>query len=227
MTHCFNFTYEFKFLFTGFIVTLALVSLVPANLLNGGALIALMTFGMYHGSYDVVELNQLFPRLSNRFLAYTSYLVIALLLLFLSWISPMIFFALFFLESVLHFGYGDSLIQSKWRHLESIARGLLPFTISGTFHPEEVKPFFSLLLQSNMDVEIVNSMLPYLLIINIIAVTLLIFFENSTKVFTEIFLIAFCFYFLQPYLAFTLYFVLFHEFILIIGSCDVVSSRRR
>jgi|GEM_PF-3037784 len=210
MTHSFNLTFEFRLLFTGLIVTLALASSLPANILNGGALLAMMTFGMYHGSYDVVELNQLFPRLSLKVLAYTTYLAIALLLLFLSWMSPMIFFALFFFESVLHFGYGDSLIQSKWRHLESIARGLLPFSISGTFHPDEVTPFFSLLLQSNSDVEIFTEMLPYLLIFNVIAITLLTFFEKSTKVLAEIVLIAFCFFLLKPYLAFTLYFVLFH-----------------
>jgi len=70
---------------------------------------------------------------------------------------------------------------------------LLPFTISGTFHSGEVKPFF-LLLQSNIDVEIFTGMLPYLLIINIIAVALLAFFQKYTKVLAEIILIAFCFF---------------------------------
>jgi len=207
-----NFTYEFRLLFLGFIVTLALTSSVPDQFINAGSLFAMMTLGMYHGSYDVVELNKLFPRLVRRFFAYLSYLVIALVLLFLSWISPIIFFTLFFFESVFHFGYGDSLIQTKWRHLESIARGLLPFTVSGTFHPEEVKPFFSLLLKSNLDVEIFTAILPYLLIVNIIAFALLVFYQKQTKVIAEIVLIAFCFYFLKPYPAFTLYFVLFHTF---------------
>lgn len=207
-----NFTYEFRLLFLGFILTLALRSSFPDHFLNAGALFAMMTIGMYHGSYDVVELNKLFQRPVNRFFAYFSYILMALALLFLSWVSPIIFFTLFFFESVLHFGYGDSIIQSKWRHLESIARGLLPFTVSGTFYPEEVRPFFSLLLKSNYEVEIFIAILPYLLIFNTITFALLAFYQKQTKVIAEIILITFCFYFLKPYLAFTLYFVLFHTF---------------
>jgi len=207
-----NFTYEFRLLFLGFILTLALTSSFPDHFLQAGALFAMMTIGMYHGSYDVVELNKLFPRPLSRFFAYFCYLLMALALLFLSWISPMIFFTLFFFESVLHFGYGDILFHSKWRHIESIARGLLPFTVSGTFYPEEVRPFFSLLLKSNYEVEIFIAIMPYLFIFNSIAFALLAFYQKQTKVIVEIILIAFCFYFLEPYLAFTLYFVLFHTF---------------
>ena len=171
----------------------------------------LMTIGMYHGSYDV-RLIQMIS--TNSYELWKNLLIYSVLgaILFWVWVLfPQAFMLFFLLETIVHFGTEDAIGKGVRSIAEMALKGLLPIVSSTFFYPNEVLPFFSILLGSN---DLSKNWISILGFFAIFLPTLVpfIFFDCKWKIaLKEILTITAVFVLIPPPFSFGLYFVIFHS----------------
>ena len=142
--------------------------------------------------------------------------------IFFSWISlPNVIFLIFLLLSFLHFGLGDSLSSNDLleKILETIIRGSIIISIPIQFHFEETSIIFTTLLENTHLLENIREINQlYLIFVIFIFVNWLILnlkkyrlFFFKERVFIELSLLLFCFYFFEPLISFFTYFCFLHS----------------
>ncbi len=172
----------------------------------------LMTVGMYHGSYDLCLMKKISGTSSEFLKNLLVYSFLGGLLLGLWFFSPTLFMAVFLLETMLHFGADDTLGKGISSLGEMCLRGALPIVASAALYPDDVLPFFTLLLGSAVQAEnwiaILAAPAPLLPIL----LPLLLLSQKWPEVFREIAALAAVFVLLPPPFSFGLYFVILHSF---------------
>ncbi len=185
--------------------------------------IPLLWPGLAHGSLDllIAERKNIVKNIYQKIFFLFIYILVSILFFF-SWISsPNLIFLIFLLISFLHFGLGDSLSLNDITEkiLETIIRGSIIISIPIQFHFEETSSIFKILLADTLlleNIKEINQL--YLIFVIFISVSWLIknlikynilFFKQ--KVFLELSLLLFCFYFFEPLISFFTYFCFLHS----------------
>lgn len=172
----------------------------------------LMTVGMYHGSYDLCLMRRV-SRSPSEFLKNLllySFLGGVLLGVWFFW--PSLFMAVFLLETIFHFGSDDTLGKGISSFGEMSLRGLLPIVASAALYPDDVLPFFTVLLGSAVQAENWMAILAAPAPLLPLLLPLLFFSRKWPEALQEIAALAAVFVLLPPPFSFGLYFVTLHSF---------------
>ena len=114
----------------------------------------ILVFGLPHGAYDIFLLRARFGR--QRVLRAASvYLLTALCVPLIWWVSPTAFLLLFLGLSIVHFGDSDW-PEETWP--AKLAWGILVLAIPVTLQPGEVRALFAMFAPASLSAQVVQSL---------------------------------------------------------------------
>ena len=183
------------------------------------SLFLILTIGISHGSLDHIKGKKLIKILGfkSTIYFYLGYIFIGLSIIFLWILFPRTLLFLFLIVAAYHFGKEDSEFINKYKKFKIIyfLKGSLVIIAPLLFHKNETLSIFKSL---NFDISnnvLVNNEVLYLFIFfSFIANTYLSFkknFEIKSLLFMDFLSILILNYFLNPIIAFTIYFCFLHS----------------
>lgn len=175
--------------------------------------------GVAHGSLDFLIAKRLglVETFIKKIIFLFIYLFLAIFFAILWTNKPELSLTIFLLISVFHFGISDSLIKKKNNYLEIFIRGSIPIYFPIFYYSDQVSTIFESLYINEFFFEELEFIIFYLFFF--IHICTIYFFltliKNNEKeknnIFSEIFLLYFCFTYFEPFIAFSIYFCFFHS----------------
>ena len=216
-------------LFLFFIILMFPVFFIFHNQLNDNYINQILLFslpllwpGLAHGSLDVeiAKKNNIIKNNLETFIFIVVYLIIPFCF-FISWIYfPRVFFSIFLILSIIHFGISDCIAKDiRIRSLEVMIRGIIVISLPFKFHSEKSIEIFSyflvnkeFLINSIIYFDYLFLFLIFLIFLWVIS-SLLRFTKKDKSLMSsfEILILFFCFWFYQPLISFFLYFCFLHS----------------
>ena len=175
--------------------------------------------GVAHGSLDFLIAKRLglVETFIKKVFFFLIYVFLAILFAML-WIKePELSLTIFLIISVFHFGISDSLIRSRISSLEIFIRGSIPIYFPIYYYSDQVGMIFNNLYVDKFFFEELKFIIVYLFFFIHICIVcfVLTLIKNNEKeknnIFSEIFLLYFCFTYFEPFIAFSIYFCFFHS----------------
>ena len=189
-------------------------------------LLLILSIGISHGSLDNFKGRKLFQilEIDNFFIFYFSYILIALIVIFLWILIPYVSLIIFLMVASYHFGKEDTqfliISNSYYNQFLFFLKGSLIVFAPMYFHFDETISIFRLLLIENetfynfLDLIESNRVLLYCVILSTLA-NILLFTKNfelkKFTIFLDYFSILIINYYFSPLVAFTIYFCFLHS----------------
>jgi len=183
------------------------------------SLLLILSIGISHGSLDHIKGKKLLKiyGIKSSSIFYLGYIIIGLITIFIWFLFPKFLLLLFLIVAAFHFGKEDSQFIRANKNFELIyfLKGSLVIIAPLIFHKDETLSIFKSL---NFDIStniLINSEILYLLIFlslfsNII-LSLNKSFETKSLLLMDFLSLIILNYFLNPILAFTIYFCFLHS----------------
>ena len=186
----------------------------------------ILTVGISHGSLDHLKGGKILNifKINKKSLFYLSYILISLFIIFIWIIFPLLMLIIFLIIASYHFGKEDSdFLVNKKNYLNEFfyfLKGLLIIVAPLMFHFDETINIFKLLLVENEKFYVFLGFIENSKILFIIFLISMIgyfyFFIKNFKIanfslYLDFFSILILNYFLNPLIAFTIYFCLLHS----------------
>ncbi len=145
---------NFKLILTVFVIWLSLF--LPIEIEEISAVIAVVTLGIFHGSFDVYLLQKQYQKKSYNTIQFTVlYISLAGMMTFLVNLMPLIGFLFFLVFSSYHFGEQQLIAHSHSikavRSLYYTSYGILLFSILASSHQETVDELLLLFIETTVD----------------------------------------------------------------------------
>tara|TARA_B100001250_G_scaffold37599_1_gene30059 strand:- start:82 stop:918 length:837 start_codon:yes stop_codon:yes gene_type:complete len=183
------------------------------------SLLFILSIGISHGSLDHIKGRKLLKILGFKLSAifYIGYIIVGLITIIIWLLFPKFLLFLFLIVAAFHFGKEDSEFISKNKNLELVYffKGSLVITSPLLFHKNEVLSIFKSL---NFDIStniLINNEILYLFIflsfISNFILSLNKSFDAKSLLLMDFLSILILNYFLNPVLAFTVYFCFLHS----------------
>ena len=234
-----NFNHSFIFFLLCNIFSLITFKLSTLSISPIICLILILSIGISHGSLDNLKGKKLFQifGISNFFIFYLAYVLIALLIIILWIIMPYISLMIFLVVASYHFGKEDTqfLINENSYYNQSLffLKGSLIVFAPLYFHFDETILIFKLLLIDDeafynfLNLVETNNILLYGIIFSSLS-NILLFSKNfelkKFTIFLDYFSIIIINYYFSPLIAFTIYFCFLHSIRHIISLMSELDS---
>ena len=234
-----NFNHSFIFFLLCNIFSLITFKLSTLSISPIICLILILSIGISHGSLDNLKGKKLFQifGISNFFIFYFSYVLIALIIIILWIIIPYISLMIFLVVASYHFGKEDTqfLINENSYYNQSLffLKGSLIVFAPLYFHFDETILIFKLLLIDDeafynfLNLVETNNILLYGIIFSSLS-NILLFSKNfelkKFTIFLDYFSIIIINYYFSPLIAFTIYFCFLHSIRHIISLMSELDS---
>ena len=234
-----NFNHSFVFFLLCNIFSLTTFKLNSLSISPIICLFLILSIGISHGSLDNLKGKKLFQifGISNFFIFYLSYVLIALLIIILWIIIPYISLMIFLVVASYHFGKEDTqfliIENSYYNQLLFFLKGSLIVFAPLYFHFDETISIFKLLLIDDeafynfLNFVETNNILLYGIILSTLSNILLFSKHFELKKFTiflDYFSIIIINYYFSPLAAFTIYFCFLHSIRHIISLMSELDS---
>ena len=211
--------YYHSLIFFNFCIFLSAFEYLRSNSLLVISLLLILSIGISHGSLDHIKGRKLLKILGFKLSAifYIGYIIVGLITIIIWLLFPKFLLFLFLIVAAFHFGKEDSEFISKNKNLELVYffKGSLVITSPLLFHKNEVLSIFkSLNFDISTNILISNEILYLLILLSFISNIILSFnksFDAKSLLLMDFLSILILNYFLNPVLAFTLYFCLLHS----------------
>lgn len=194
------------FIGSGFLLCILYYSFDLANFYfaNVAACIAILLFGLPHGSYDLFLLKH-----NSTLLSFTAksllYILAALSFVVIWWVNPTVFIVLFFVISAIHFGDSD---WPQETHFFRIVWGLSIISLPFLFDTESAANYVGYLLGSEYAASLAN-ILHYTSLV-ILPICTVLSFKRSNAL-ASLITISMVFAMTTPIVGFGFYFCIFHS----------------
>ena len=211
--------YYHSLIFFNLCIFLSAIEYLKSNSLLVVCLFLILSIGISHGSLDHIKGKKLIKILGFKsyYIFYLGYIFVGLVTIFIWFLFPKFLLFLFLIVAAFHFGKEDSAFISKNKNFELIYlfKGCLVIISPLLFHKNETLSIFKSL---NFDISgniLINNEILYLFILlsfvaNII-VSLNKSFESKSLLLMDFLSILILNYFLNPIIAFTIYFCFLHS----------------
>ncbi len=211
--------YYHSLIFFNFCIILSAFDYLRNNSLLIISLLFILSIGISHGSLDHIKGRKLLKILGFKLSAifYIGYIIVGLITIIIWLLFPKFLLFLFLIVAAFHFGKEDSEFISKNKNLELVYffKGSLVITSPLLFHKNEVLSIFKSL---NFDIStniLINNEILYLFIflsfISNFILSLNKSFDAKSLLLMDFLSILILNYFLNPVLAFTVYFCFLHS----------------
>ena len=211
--------YYHSLIFFNLCILLSAFEYLRSNSLLIVSLLLILSIGISHGSLDHVKGKKLLKILGIKSSAvfYLGYIFIGLITIFIWILFPKFLLFLFLIVAAFHFGKEDSEFISKNKNFELVyfLKGLLIIIAPLLFHRDETILIFQSL---NFDISkniLINYLILYFFLllsfISSIILSLNKSFEVKSLLLMDFLSIIILNYFLNPVLAFTIYFCFLHS----------------
>ena len=211
--------YYHSLIFFNLCIFISAFEYLRSNSLLIVSLFLILSIGISHGSLDHVKGKKLLKILGIKSSAifYLGYIFVGLITIFIWLLFPKFLLLLFLIVAAYHFGKEDSEFINKHKNFELIyfLKGSLVIISPLVFHKEETLYIFKSL---NFDIStniLINNEILYLFIflslISNIVLSLNRSFETKSLLLMDFLSIIILNYFLNPVLAFTIYFCFLHS----------------
>ncbi len=182
-------------------------------------LLLILSIGISHGSLDHIKGKKLLKILGikSKAIFYLGYIFVGLLTIFIWILFPKFLLFLFLILAAFHFGKEDSGFIYKHRNFESIyfLKGSLVIVAPLLFHKDETLSIFkSLNFDISSNILISNEILHLLIFLSFVASMILSLnksFDTKSLLLMDFLSLIILNYFLNPILAFTIYFCFLHS----------------
>tara|TARA_B100000131_G_scaffold14033_1_gene14406 strand:+ start:2153 stop:3043 length:891 start_codon:yes stop_codon:yes gene_type:complete len=183
------------------------------------SLLLILSIGISHGSLDHIKGKKLLKILGikSKAIFYLGYIFVGLLTIFIWILFPKFLLFLFLILAAFHFGKEDSGFIYKHRNFESIyfLKGSLVIVAPLLFHKDETLSIFkSLNFDISSNILISNEILHLLIFLSFVASMILSLnksFDTKSLLLMDFLSLIILNYFLNPILAFTIYFCFLHS----------------
>ncbi len=183
------------------------------------SLLLILSIGISHGSLDHIKGKKLLKILGikSKAIFYLGYIFVGLLTIFIWILFPKFLLFLFLILAAFHFGKEDSGFIYKHRYFESIyfLKGSLVIVAPLLFHKDETLSIFkSLNFDISSNILISNEILHLLIFLSFVASMILSLnksFDTKSLLLMDFLSLIILNYFLNPILAFTIYFCFLHS----------------
>ncbi len=183
------------------------------------SLLLILSIGISHGSLDHIKGKKLLKILGikSKAIFYLGYIFVGLLTIFIWILFPKFLLFLFLILAAFHFGKEDSGFIYKHRNFESIyfLKGSLVIVAPLLFHKDETLSIFkSLNFDISSNILISNEILHLLIFLSFVASMILSLnksFDIKSLLLMDFLSLIILNYFLNPILAFTIYFCFLHS----------------
>jgi len=211
--------YYHSIIFFNLCIFLSAIEYLKSNSLLIICLFLILSIGISHGSLDHIKGKKLIKILGFKsyYIFYLGYIFVGLVTIFIWFLFPKFLLFLFLIVAAFHFGKEDSTFISKNKNFELIYifKGCLVIISPLLFHKSETLSIFKSL---NFDISgniLINNEILYLFIFlsfvaNII-VSLKKSFDSKSLLLMDFLSILILNYFLNPIIAFTIYFCFLHS----------------
>jgi len=211
--------YYHSLIFFNFCIFLSAFDYLRNNNLLIISLLFILSIGISHGSLDHIKGKKLLKILGfkSSTIFYISYIIVGLVTVIMWLLFPKFLLFLFLVVAAFHFGKEDSEFIGKSKNFELIYffKGSLVVVSPLLFHKNETLFIFkSLNFDISTNILINNEILYLLILLSFISNIILSFnksFDAKSLLLMDFLSILILNYFLNPVLAFTLYFCLLHS----------------
>ena len=211
--------YYHSLIFFNLCIFLSAFEYLRTNNLLITSLFLILTIGISHGSLDHVKGGKLIKILGfkSSLIFYFGYILIGLITIFTWILFPKFLLLLFLIVAAFHFGKEDSEFINKNRNFEFIyfLKGSIVIVAPLLFHKSETLSIFSSLNFNIIGNFLINNEILYtfifLSLISNIFLSLGKNFETKSLLFMDFLSILILNYFLNPIIAFTIYFCFLHS----------------
>ena len=212
-------SYYHSLIFFNFCIFISAFEYLRTNSMLIVSLLLILSIGISHGSLDHIKGKKLLKiyGIKSSSIFYLGYIIIGLITIFIWFLFPKFLLLLFLIVAAFHFGKEDSQFIRTNKNFELIyfLKGSLVIIAPLIFHKDETLSIFKSL---NFDIStniLINSEILYLLIFlslfsNII-LSLNKSFETKSLLLMDFLSLIILNYFLNPILAFTIYFCFLHS----------------
>ena len=211
--------YYHSLIFFNLSIFLSAIEYLKSNSLIVVCLFLILSIGISHGSLDHIKGKKLIRILGFKeyYIFYLAYIFVGLLTIFVWFLFPKFLLFLFLIIAAFHFGKEDSAFISKINNFELIYffKGCLVIISPLLFHKNETLSIFkSLNFDVSGNILINNEILYLLLFLSFVANIILSLnksFNSKSLLLMDFLSIIILNYFLNPLIAFTIYFCFLHS----------------
>ena len=211
--------YYHSLIFFNLSISLSAIEYLKSNSLIVVCLFLILSIGISHGSLDHIKGKKLIKILGLKeyYIFYLAYIFVGLLTIFVWLLFPKFLLFLFLIIAAFHFGKEDSAFISKNSNFELIYffKGCLVIISPLLFHKNETLSIFkSLNFDVSENILINNEILYLLLFLSFVANIILSLnksFNSKSLLLMDFLSIIILNYFLNPLIAFTIYFCFLHS----------------
>ena len=211
--------YYHSLIFFNFCILLSAFEYLRTNSLLIVSLFLILTIGISHGSLDHIKGKKLIKVLGfkSSSIFYFGYIFVGLTTIFIWLLFPKFLLLLFLIIAAFHFGKEDSEFINKNKNLELIyfLKGSLIIVAPLLFHKSETLSIFkSLNFDITSNALISNEILYLFIFLSLISNIILSLnksFESKSLLLMDFLSILILNYFLNPIIAFTIYFCFLHS----------------
>ena len=211
--------YYHSLIFFNLCIFLSAIEYLKSNNLLLVCLFLILSIGISHGSLDHIKGKKLIKILGFKsyYIFYLGYIFVGLVTIFIWFLFPKFLLFLFLIVAAFHFGKEDSAFISKNKNFELIylLKGCLVIISPLLFHKNET---LTILKSLNFDISgsiLINNEILYLFIflsfVGNIIVSLNKSFDSKSLLLMDFLSILILNYFLNPIIAFTIYFCFLHS----------------
>ena len=211
--------YHHSLIFFNLSIFLSAIEYLKSNSLIVVCLFLILSIGISHGSLDHIKGKKLIKILGFKeyYIFYLAYIFVGLLTIFVWLLFPKFLLFLFLIIAAFHFGKEDSAFIAKNNNFELIYffKGCLVIISPLLFHKNETLSIFkSLNFDVSGNILINNEILYLLLFLSFVANIILSLnksFNSKSLLLMDFLSIIILNYFLNPLIAFTIYFCFLHS----------------
>jgi Brp/Blh family beta-carotene 15,15'-monooxygenase len=213
--------FNHSLIFFNICIILSSISYLKDNSLTIFCLFLILTIGISHGALDNIKGKNLLKifKINSIFVFYIGYILISLLIILIWILFPKSLLLIFLFVASYHFGKEDTdflVIKKNFKNeLLYFFKGSIVITSPLLFHKNEtVEIFRSLNFELSESLLVENNFLYFCLILSLISGLFFIYKKNydlKSLVIMDYFSILILNYFLNPIIAFTIYFCFLHS----------------